>query len=225
LIGAGKASLSRPNPCVQPEKDQSSPRGHEADAQTLTGLPHSVQRQREPHHDEAGQGQDVHAEENVPGEHCPLLSVGSCLRVPTLPLWLGRATVSNSLASGRCCRLSTRGRRGALVKALVRHGINPLVAARRDARGAGRGYSGEGPPRGGEVLLARDPQGALQATVANGRDVGSGHSLAAKDRNRRGLAVRRGVDEGRRSARCCWARHERTAEQRARGGPGAARGS
>jgi hypothetical protein len=25
-------------PCVQPKKDQSSPRSHEADAQTLTGL-------------------------------------------------------------------------------------------------------------------------------------------------------------------------------------------
>ena len=87
-------SVSGSDSCVQPKKDQSSPRGHEADAQTLTGLPHPVQRQREPHHDEAGQGQDVHAEENVPSEHCPLPSVGSCLRVPTLPLWLARATVS-----------------------------------------------------------------------------------------------------------------------------------
>jgi hypothetical protein len=64
-----EGALSRPTPCVQPKKDQSSPRGHEADAQTLTGLPHPVQRKREPHHDEAGQGQDVHAKENVPGEH------------------------------------------------------------------------------------------------------------------------------------------------------------
>jgi hypothetical protein len=39
LIGAGKASLTRPTPCVQPDEDQSSPGGHEADAQTLTGLP------------------------------------------------------------------------------------------------------------------------------------------------------------------------------------------
>jgi hypothetical protein len=62
-------ALSRPTPRVQPKEDQSSPRGHEADAQSLISLPHAVQGKREPHHDEAGQGQKVHAEENVPGEH------------------------------------------------------------------------------------------------------------------------------------------------------------
>ena len=55
--------------------------------------------------------------------------MGSCLRVPTLPLWLGRATVSNSLASGRYCRLAPGGQRGRWSKALVRHGA--------DAWGAG----------------------------------------------------------------------------------------
>jgi len=54
--------------------------------------------------------------------------VGSCLRVPTLPLWLGRATVSNSLASGRYCRLAPGGQRGRWSKALVRHAADPRVA-------------------------------------------------------------------------------------------------
>ena len=39
---AGNA-LSRPPPCIQPEEDQSSPRAHEADAQSLTSLAHAVQ--------------------------------------------------------------------------------------------------------------------------------------------------------------------------------------
>jgi hypothetical protein len=67
---AGKCALSLPTPCIQPEKDQNSPRAHEADAQSLTRLPHAVQGKREPHHGEPGQGQDVHAEENILGEHC-----------------------------------------------------------------------------------------------------------------------------------------------------------
>ena len=43
----------------------------------FTRLPHPVQGKGEPHYDEAGQGQNVHAEENVFGQHwhCP-----GCLR-------------------------------------------------------------------------------------------------------------------------------------------------
>jgi hypothetical protein len=36
---------------------------------TLIRLPHPVQGKRKAHHDEAGQAQHVHAEENVFGEH------------------------------------------------------------------------------------------------------------------------------------------------------------
>jgi len=46
-------TLPRPTARIQPKEDQSSPRGHEADAQTLTSLPHTVQGKSEPHHDEA----------------------------------------------------------------------------------------------------------------------------------------------------------------------------
>ena len=59
------------NPGVQPKEDQRSPRHHQTDAESLTGLSHAVQGKGDPHHHEAGQGQDVHAEKNVLGEHCP----------------------------------------------------------------------------------------------------------------------------------------------------------
>jgi hypothetical protein len=40
----------------------------------MNGMKRAPARKREPHHDEARQGQDVHAEENVPGElvSCPI---------------------------------------------------------------------------------------------------------------------------------------------------------
>ena len=64
-------ALPRPTPNVQPEEDQHSPRDYQTDAQSLTDLPHTVLGKGEPRHDEAGQGRDVHAEEDVLGEHRP----------------------------------------------------------------------------------------------------------------------------------------------------------
>ena len=67
-----------PPPAYSPAN---TPLGHETDAQSLTSLPGAVQRQSDPHQDEAGQGHNVHAEENVVGEHYPPRSdvVGSRL--------------------------------------------------------------------------------------------------------------------------------------------------
>src|SRR4029077_3027711 len=66
---------------IQPGEYQSRSYGHEADAHTLPSLPHTVERQGDPHHGKARQSQDVHAEEDVLGEHYPPRSnvIGSCL--------------------------------------------------------------------------------------------------------------------------------------------------
>ena len=101
--GKGRA-LSRPTTCIQPEKDQNSPGGHEADAQCLTRLPHTVQGKREPHHGEPGQGQDVHAEENILSEHTAFAIGRSRLRP---------ASGANLLRlHDRATRVTRLGRRG-----------------------------------------------------------------------------------------------------------------
>jgi hypothetical protein len=127
--------------CVQPDEDQSSPGGHEADAQTLAGLPHPVQRQRGPHHDEAGQAQAVHAEENVSGEHRPCRRSGFFTCVTKLPRFRGRATGFTRLtgalgpgagvreragcgACGRCSVGSARRPRGRSALGLSVWGMN-----------------------------------------------------------------------------------------------------
>jgi len=54
---AGRAAgspLPEPASHIQPSEYQSRPRGHEADAQRLASLAHAVERQSDPHHDEAG---------------------------------------------------------------------------------------------------------------------------------------------------------------------------
>jgi hypothetical protein len=56
-----------------------------------------------------------------------LSSVGSFPGAPTLPIWLGRATVSNSMASGRYCR-AIGPAIDELIQALVRHGAEARVA-------------------------------------------------------------------------------------------------
>jgi hypothetical protein len=61
--------LPEPASHIQPGEYQSRPRGREVDAQPLTRLAHAVERQSDPHNDEAGQGQDVHAEQDGSREH------------------------------------------------------------------------------------------------------------------------------------------------------------
>jgi len=97
---AASCLLPCPTTSIEPEEDQSRPGGHEADAQSLTSLPHSVQGESEPHHEEAGQGKDVHAEENVLDEHCPFpgrSQLGPASGARTLPRLQSHATVPDRL--------------------------------------------------------------------------------------------------------------------------------
>src|SRR5713101_5632345 len=50
----------------------SRPDAHQADTHWGASLGHAAQREAETHHDEASQAQDVHAEEDILGEHRPL---------------------------------------------------------------------------------------------------------------------------------------------------------
>jgi hypothetical protein len=66
-----------------------------------------VQDKSEPHHDAAGQGHEVHAEENVFGEHCP--AFGRVLSsAATLSRLQGRAVVHSPGVGGYCRRPARR---------------------------------------------------------------------------------------------------------------------
>jgi hypothetical protein len=62
-------ALVRPAARVQPGQHQNRSDPHEADAEGQSGSCRSAQGEAEPGHQQAHQGQEVHAEENVSGEH------------------------------------------------------------------------------------------------------------------------------------------------------------
>ena len=76
----------RPAARVQSSQHQSSPHAHHADAQGQPGSCRSAQRQAEPGHQEARQGQHVHTEENVFGQ--PRAATVMCGLSPIRPYHL-----------------------------------------------------------------------------------------------------------------------------------------
>jgi hypothetical protein len=64
-----EGALARPAARVQPDQHQNRSDPHEADAEEQPGSCHSVQGEAEPGHQQARQGQEVHAEKNFFGEH------------------------------------------------------------------------------------------------------------------------------------------------------------
>lgn len=57
---------------IQPNQHQSRSDAHHAEAYSQPGSSHSSQREAEPGDYQTNQGKDVHAEQNVFGEHCVL---------------------------------------------------------------------------------------------------------------------------------------------------------
>src|SRR6516162_8045072 len=76
-----------PTARVEPPEHRCGSHGHQADAYKLTGLSRAVQSQSDPHHDEPGQGQNVHAVENVPGQHPALPSCQAASRCCIRRTW------------------------------------------------------------------------------------------------------------------------------------------
>src|SRR5215469_2347228 len=74
--------LSRPTPAYSPRKTRAVPAAMRPMLKALPVCP--VRFRVRVSHDEAGQGRDVHAEENVLGKHCPCPSVGPAADITAL---------------------------------------------------------------------------------------------------------------------------------------------